>query len=321
MTMRQFYLLSAAAGIGALVAAAPAMAADAPAPAAPAPPAAPVAKSVPFDLAFGVKFTTNYVFRGISQSNRKPAPQAYVEAQFFDNLFYINAFYSKVDLVTRPPAETDIAVGIRPKLGPLSFDIGYQFYGYPNERRLLNPYAPVTYDTGGGVFDGAAVLSPRNTDFAEVHGAVSGDVGDFTLGAGVWHAWNWLGTGAPATYVNGTAKYKIPETVTAAAFPGGISISGELGYYDLGRTAINYGAIKLKSYTTWNVGAAYNYKNLTVDLRYSDTNLSKKNCFVNTSDPAGFARGTGRSSWCGATFLATVSLDFTMSGLQQALAR
>ncbi len=317
--MRQLSVLSAAAALSMAIAA-PALSADAPAPAAPAP-AAPAAKSTPCDLAFGVKFTTNYMFRGISQSNRNPVPQAYVEAQFLDNLIYVNAFYSKVDLVTRPAAETDIAVGIRPKLGPLNFDIGWMMYGYPKERRLFNPYSPVEYTGYLGTFEAPAILSPKNTDFQEIHAAVSGDIGDFTLGAGVYYAWNWLGTGAPATYVNGTLKYTIPESVTAAAFPGKVSFSGELGYYDLGRTAWNYGAVKLKSYTTWNVGASYNYKNLTVDLRYSDTNLSKQDCFLNTSDPRGFATGSGRSSWCGATFLATVSVDFTLSGLQEALAR
>lgn len=269
-----------------------------------------------FDLAFGVKFTSNYLFRGISQSARQPAPQAYVEAQFLDNLVYVNGFYSRVDLVTRPAAEVDLAFGVRPKLGPFSLDIGYQLYGYPRERRLLNPYNPVAYDVGAGAYYGPAILTPRNTDFGEAHVSASVEAGDVTLGAGVWRAWDWLGSGAPATYVNGTAKYKIPETLTAQAFPGGLFLSGEVGYYDLGRTSARYGAVKLRSYTTWNVGASYIYKNLTVDLRYSDTDLGKAACFVNTSDPAGFSRGTGRSSWCGAAFVATVALDFSMADLQ-----
>src|SRR5262245_32117068 len=69
----------------------------------------PAKPPVPFDFAFGVKGTTNYIFRGISQtSNWGPSPQAYGEAQFMDNFFYAGIAYERTDLPTRTPAEIDL---------------------------------------------------------------------------------------------------------------------------------------------------------------------------------------------------------------------
>lgn len=305
--------------LGAAAVAGPAVAADLPSAKAPVEAPAP-APSTPFDIAFGVKYTSNYGFRGISQSNGFGVPQGYAELQLFDNLLYVNGFVSKVDLPTKADVEADIAVGIRPKLGPVSFDIGFMQYGYPGERRWLDPFNPVEYVTPYGTFEGPATLTPKNSDFGEVHAAVSVDpVDGLSLGAGVYYAWDFLGLGARATYYNATAKYQFPASFLNG-MQGDFYVSGEVGYYNLGRLAAHLGGAKLKSYTTWNVGAGYTYENLTVDLRYVDTNLSKQNCFVNTGDPAGFLNG-GKSNWCSATFVATVSMDFTLSGLQKAFAR
>lgn len=314
--MRQLSLLSAAA-LGAAAFAGQALAADLPSTKAPVV-EAPAATSTMFDVAFGVKYTSNYGFRGISQSNGFGVAQGYAELQFFDNFFYVNGFASKVDLPTKATAETDVGVGIRPKFGPLTFDIGFIQYAYPGERRFMNPFSPVTYVTPSGTFDGPAILSPKNSEFGEVHAAVTATFDGLTLGAGVYHSWDFLGLGTPATYYNGTVKYSFPAEFMSG-MKGNFYASGELGYFKLGTVAARLGGAKLKSYTTWNVGAGYTYENLTVDLRYVDTNLSKQNCFLNTTDPAGFMNG-GKSNWCSAAFVATVSLDFTYSGLQKAFA-
>ena len=95
----------------------------------------------------------------------------------------------------------------------------------------------------------------------------------------------------------------------------GISFSGELGRYALGRTSAYLGGVNLKDYTYWNLGASYTYKAATLDLRYHDTDLSKRNCFVNTGDPRGIYSGSNSSKWCGAAFIATLSVDLSASGL------
>ena len=57
----------------------------------------------------------------------------------------------------------------------------------------------------------------------------------------------------------------------------------------------------------------------TLDLRYSDTDLSKGDCnaFTSDSQPAGATNVTAinpggpGSNWCGATFIAKLSVDLT----------
>src|SRR5581483_2763514 len=83
--------------------------------------------------------------------------------------------------------------------------------------------------------------------------------------------------------------------------------------------------IKEPSYNTWNIGVGFTYKVFTLDLRYSDTNLSKGNCnaftsdFSTTNSSPGFVTainpGNGvtafGSNWCGATGIAKLSADLT----------
>jgi uncharacterized protein (TIGR02001 family) len=292
-------ILSAALGASLLVGA-PDLGHAADAPAAKRLPPVAAAPSTPIDIAFSARIASDYNFRGISQSDRKPSLQGSAELQLFDNLVYAGIAGYDVDLPTKPDAEIDFTAGIRPKWGPVTFDFGVIQYYYPGERRLVDPA------TG-------AIFTPANTDFLELAGKVSWNIEDrFILGAGVFHAWDWLGSGAPGTYVNATAKYNIPAM---GVLPAGFAISGELGHYSLGRTSPQLGSIELVDYLYWNAGVSYTWKNLTVDLRYHDTDLNKNECFINTTDPRGIATGTARSKWCDTAFVATLSLDFTASQL------
>lgn len=259
------------------------------------PPAVPAAIATPvlFDLAFGGKLLSDYNFRGISQTDLRPAVQGYAELQIWDNFFYAGVFGSNVKLPTNPDAEVDLTAGIRPKLGPVTFDFGVIRYVYPNEGGLDVLGNPFIVD---------------NTDYTELVGKISYTYEKvLTLGANVFHAWDYLHTGATGTYASVTAKYATP-------FIEGLAFSGELGHYFLGRTSFALGSIDLQDYTYWNAGVSYTFKVFTVDLRYHDTNLSKADCFVITGDPSGFFNG-GRSNWCGSAIIASISADTTFSAL------
>lgn len=252
------------------------------------------------DLAFSTRYQSNYIFRGISQSNNASSFQTSTEAQFFDNIFYAGVATYQVDLPTRPQMEMDLTAGIRPKFGPFQFDIGFIFYNYPGERRLIDfTQAP------------PVVITPRNTDFIEFAGKVTyNPVEELTLGANVYHAGNWLGTHADATYASGTFKYALPEKFLGI-LPSGFALSGEIGHYWLGRTGPVLGNVQLIDYTYGNVGLSYTWKNLTLEVRYHNTTLNKNQCFTNTGDPRGVFTGTGRSNWCGEAIVGTVQWDTT----------
>lgn len=266
-------------------------------------PPVPVPPSITWiDVAVSVKGLTDYNFRGISQTDRKPAVQGSAELQIYDNLFYLGVFASNVDLATSPPAEIDFYGGIRPKFGPFTFDFGVIQYYYPGEKQFIDPL---------GVF-----WTPRNTDYTELVGKVSFTHEALTLGANVYYAWDWLGTGATGTYASVTAKYNLP-------FLEGLAVSGEVGHYWLGTTDLAIWSTvpptNLPNYTYWNAGISYTYKNLTADVRYHDTSLSKRECFLLTADPRGITRGNGggafSSNWCSPTVVASLSFDITASSV------
>ena len=85
-----------------------------------------------FDIAFGVSLTTDYVSRGITNSNSHPAVQGYIEPSIElpkIGTAYINVWSSNVDYGEGfKGAEIDVAGGIRPQFGNLSLDLGYVHY-------------------------------------------------------------------------------------------------------------------------------------------------------------------------------------------------
>jgi uncharacterized protein (TIGR02001 family) len=273
---------------------------------------APVVTPAPriWDIAFGAGIASDYVFRGISQSNRGASPSAYFEPRY--NISPSMQLYAGiagygVDLPTSPSAEVDLYGGIRPTLGPLAFDFGFIYYYYPKETTL---------------FAGTpAELS--DTDFYEGYGKVTWTIDPvFSLGGNVYYSPDVLRTGADGTYASITAKANLPSLMTDA----GWYVSGELGNYWLGdNDARFFGAsIDLPDYTTWNVGLAFTYKVFTLDLRYYDTDLSKSDCAIFTGDPNAYPGGTSsfanpaglQSSWCGSTFVARLSADLTLDSLK-----
>jgi hypothetical protein len=110
--------------------------------------------------------------------------------------------------------------------------------------------------------------------------------------------------------VAGTAKYILPNLPHDI----GWYVSADLGHWYLGTSDSFYGNVPYKSYTNWDVGVAFTYKQFTLDLRYFDTNLNKFDCNVFTSDQT--ASAAGLSNWCGAAFIAKLSVDLTSANLK-----
>src|SRR4051794_25174549 len=109
-------------------------------------------------------------------------------------------------------------------------------------------------------------------------------------------------------------------------------ISGEFGRQWLGTSDAFYGTtlgtalggpfpngIPEPSYNTWNIGVGFTYKVFTLDLRYSDTNLSKGDCnaFTSAFNASGTTNVTpinpsgAGSNWCGTAGIVKLSADLT----------
>ena len=289
--------------------------------------AVPVAAPSPWDLAFGSALMSDYIFRGVTQSNHKPSVAAYFEPRYnvSKNLqLYAGISGESISFPNRAAAEIDLYTGIRPTFGPVALDFGFWYYWYPGGQCFGG------FAAGGGtpcvnaIANGNAALA--NASFWEIYGKATWTVIDpLALGINLYYSPNFLNTGAKGTYLSGTAKYTGP----AMANGWGWYVSGEFGRQWLGTSNAFYnvvgfpGGINYADYNTWNLGIAFTYKVFTIDLRYSDTNLSKGNCNAFTSDftASGVATtpinpGGPGSNWCGARFVVKLSADLTMDSLK-----
>ena len=263
----------------------------------------------PWDFAFGSALMNDYVFRGITQSNHKPSVAAYFEPRYNvtkDLQLYIGAAGESISFPNRAAAEIDIYGGIRPTVGMFAFDFGVWGYLYPggtcynaaaipgsgipgsDASCAVSPFGNSDPVTGGLPINGN--FAKKNASFYEGYAKVNVTLNDqFSIGANEYYSPNFLNLGAWGNYASITGKWTAPST-TFGASGVGMYISGEFGRQWLGTSDSFYGTpafpngIPEPSYNTWNVGIGFTYKVFTLDLRYSDTNLSKGACNAFTSD-------------------------------------
>ena len=137
----------------------------------------------------------------------------------------------------------------------------------------------------------------KDVSFFEVYGKVNYTINDnWQFGLNEYYSPNFLNSGAWGNYSSITGKYTAPSTAFGSSGVG-MYVSGEFGRQWLGTSNSFYGTaftnpgfagpfpngIKYADYNTWNIGIGFTYKVFTLDLRYSDTNLSKGDCNAFTS--------------------------------------
>jgi uncharacterized protein (TIGR02001 family) len=293
------FLAMALAAVSATSAMAADMAVKAPQPAAPA---------SPWDLAFGAAIMNDYIFRGITQSDHKPSVAEYQELRynFNPNLqAYLGVSGESIDFPNRAAAEVDVYSGLRPTFGPVALDLGVWYYYYPGG----DEFGPLDPLPNGNVIK-------ADLSFWEFYFKPTWNVNDsLALSLNEFYDPDWLNSGAWGNYFSGIVKYTLPGTVHLP-LGAGAYVSGELGHYWFGTPDAFYAVPVIfplgtayPGYTTWNVGLGFTYKVFTLDLRYYDTDLSKQNCNILTSDQT--SNGL-ESSWCGSSFVAKLSFDLTL---------
>ncbi len=76
-------------------------------------------------------FASDYIYRGTTLSDHKPAVGAAIEGTFAQ--LYAGVSVASVKLPTQPAAEITISGGVRPKIGDIDFDLGVTYFLYPGE--------------------------------------------------------------------------------------------------------------------------------------------------------------------------------------------
>jgi hypothetical protein len=278
---------------------------------------APPPPSSPWDFAFGSALMSDYMWRGISQSEHRPSVAAYFEPRYNFNKDlqgYVGFSGESIDFPNRAAAEIDFYGGIRPTFGKLALDVGAWYYYYPGGNCYsagtfqaatgTGPLACSTFGNSVGTWAGGPLPVPglgflpggfgnavkNNISWWEVYGKGTYTVSDaFSFGGSIYYSPSVSNSGAWGTYAAGTAKYVLPST-TMLPWGLGAYLSGDFGYWWFGTSDAFYGTaafpagITYKSFANWDLGVALTKGVWTMDFRYYDSNLSKGDCNAFTSD-------------------------------------
>jgi uncharacterized protein (TIGR02001 family) len=215
---------------------------------------APVEEGRKLALSVTVGGTSDYVFRGVSQTLEDPAAQGSIDLTF--GIFYAGVWASNVDFNDAPKAnaEVDLYAGVKPVWGPVTFDVGAIYYAYP------------------GADDGLNFLTTGQLDYVELkagYSLISPWIKGLTSGTTVYWSPDYsLETGGVFT-LEGAASYALPQFGIVAP-----SISGAYGtvYGDIDE-GFSVGGNSEDEYSYWNVGLALAVEKFTFDFRYWDTDI------------------------------------------------
>lgn len=192
--------------------------------------AAPVAAN---ELTGNFSLTTDYVFRGQSQTDESPAIQGGMDFTH-DTGLHAGVWGSSIDFdaVGAGSMELDLYGGYANQLGNFSYDVGGIYYLYPGSDDNLNYDFWEVYLTGGYDFD-----------MATVH-------------AGVYYSPEFFGDTGDAVYYMAGVDVPVMQDL--------FTVSAHVGHQDIDDS---------EDYTDWSLGLNKSYMDFDWALTYHDTDL------------------------------------------------
>lgn len=190
-------------------------------------------------------FKSDYVLRGISQTDEEPSVQGAITATHKSG-FAASLWGSNVDFNDgkETSSELDATASYTLPLGSGNLTIGGIYYAYPGADSDLN------YD----YVEGFATYGVKVMDKADVT-------------ANVYYSPDFFAGSGEAIYTNMGVSIPIPSL-------DGFSVNGAAGYQWID----DADAFGVPDYADWTLGAAYKYEKVTFGLSYNDTNVSENNC-------------------------------------------
>jgi uncharacterized protein (TIGR02001 family) len=247
----------------------------------------------PHVFAANVALTTNYMFRGISQTDNGPAIQGGFDYQYTPVGFYAGAWASNVELAvpSKAPPTTGSAIATNNRssmeldyyggfAGALSngigWDVGGIYYTYPGQHE----------DTFTDKATGLRVGADYN--YAEVYlktsYAFTGVTYSPTVKGGVFYSPDYFGEDGDGVYGFGTFGVTVPYDIGLSATVGYLTVDGD-------KTT---GAINGYDYVHYSISASKAVGKLNLNLSWND---ASHGCTV----------ATGRDSVCNGVVFAVSS--------------
>ena len=203
-------------------------------------PAVASAQETTTSVNFGV--ASSYQFRGVTQAfdeKLDAKAQIFGGADVSAGSFYVGTWLSNVDFGSKANLEVDLYAGYKPKVGPVTLDIGVLAYTYPQESNLL-------------VYEGK---------FA---GTVATESG-VSLTGSVFYSPEYGRDGPSYWYYEAAVSAPIPG---AKVGPFALSANASVGSLSAETSAL------LPDYTNWKVGlTAATEGGWAVDVFYTDTDV------------------------------------------------
>jgi uncharacterized protein (TIGR02001 family) len=207
--------------------------------------AAPADEGRKFTWSLTMAGTSDYIFRGISLSDEDPAFQPSVNFSY--GILYFGLWGSNLTGDGFAPWETDIYGGIKPVLGPVTFDFGVVWYTYPGADKL-----------GGSL----------GLDYVEFKaGASYSPIKNLTYTPVLWYTPDQGGHYSESFTTESTLAYALPACGIFTP-----TISGLLGWSTAANDDFFLG--KTDDYVYWNAGLALAVEKFTFDFRYWDTDIN-----------------------------------------------
>lgn len=186
----------------------------------------------------GVSLLSDYRFRGISRSNKRPALQGSATLDHVSGLYGAVSASTVSDYVfDGSDAQIDLAAGYRKTIDGTTFDVGVLYYIHPGANGasdFVEPYAALSYLLGPATATARVAYAPKQAALSV------GDGREDNL------------------YLAGDLSVGIPTTP--------VSLSAHLGR-TFGPSALSID----RAYTDWSLGAAYTMRGVTFGVRYVDT--------------------------------------------------
>jgi uncharacterized protein (TIGR02001 family) len=253
---------------------------------------APAEAARQFSWSFNVAGTSDYVFRGFSQSARNPT--LYLGADAAYGIAYVGVWAAGIEFgddvngADVADKEVDLYAGIRPVwksapiVGDVTFDFGVIYYWYPNSGHIAVP------------------SGPEGPDYVELKAgySTSSFIKNLTSGTTVYFSPEGTFKTGEVWTVESFATYTLP-----AWGPVTPSISGTSGWVkgeSNNANFVNFIANGDDSYNYWNAGVTFTADKISFDFRYWDTDIE------NDGLANGFCKGATQQ--CDETFVATVKV-------------